>query len=152
MYLTCGVSVCTGVCVCYNAIARLRSVVLCCVVLCCVVLCCVVLCCVVLCCVMTETRCCYRQSIVCPLTQHQHQRQHQHQHQHQHPHPHQHPHQHPHPHPHAPHSGRQAAFVYPGGARETFKRTTDAKYELMWGDRIGYCSRVCVCACVRCTA
>ena len=32
----------------------------------------------------------------------------------------------------------QAIFVYPGGARETFKRTTDEKYCLIWGDRKGF--------------
>ena len=29
-------------------------------------------------------------------------------------------------------------FVYPGGARETFKRTTDKKYEIIWGNRTGF--------------
>ena len=32
----------------------------------------------------------------------------------------------------------QCVFVYPGGARETFKRTTDAKYQLEWGNRLGF--------------
>jgi len=31
-----------------------------------------------------------------------------------------------------------AIFVYPGGARETFKKTTDKKYELIWGQRKGF--------------
>ena len=33
---------------------------------------------------------------------------------------------------------KQAIFVYPGGARETFKKTTDKKYELIWGNRTGF--------------
>jgi 1-acyl-sn-glycerol-3-phosphate acyltransferase len=33
---------------------------------------------------------------------------------------------------------KSAIFVYPGGARETFKRTTDKKYELIWGQRKGF--------------
>ncbi len=33
---------------------------------------------------------------------------------------------------------KQAIFVYPGGARETFKRTTDEKYCLIWGERKGF--------------
>ena len=33
---------------------------------------------------------------------------------------------------------KQAVLVYPGGARETFKRTTDRKYELKWSDRDGF--------------
>jgi len=32
----------------------------------------------------------------------------------------------------------QVIFVYPGGARETFKRTTDEKYSLIWGNRTGF--------------
>lgn len=32
----------------------------------------------------------------------------------------------------------QAVLVYPGGARETFKRTTDELYELKWGERAGF--------------
>lgn len=30
-------------------------------------------------------------------------------------------------------------FLYPGGARETFKRTTDRKYELFWENKYGFC-------------
>eukprot|EP00658_Telonema_sp_P-2_P082295 TRINITY_DN8674_c0_g1_i1.p1 TRINITY_DN8674_c0_g1~~TRINITY_DN8674_c0_g1_i1.p1 ORF type:complete len:291 (+),score=52.26 TRINITY_DN8674_c0_g1_i1:298-1170(+) len=29
-------------------------------------------------------------------------------------------------------------FVYPGGARETLKKTSDRKYELMWHDHLGF--------------
>lgn len=29
-------------------------------------------------------------------------------------------------------------LVYPGGAREAWKRTTDAKYSLMWGEHVGF--------------
>jgi 1-acyl-sn-glycerol-3-phosphate acyltransferase len=32
----------------------------------------------------------------------------------------------------------QCIFVYPGGARETFKKTTDEKYALFWGERLGF--------------
>ena len=32
----------------------------------------------------------------------------------------------------------ESVFVYPGGARETFKRTTDEKYELFWKNRYGF--------------
>lgn len=35
-------------------------------------------------------------------------------------------------------SKRQAVLVYPGGARETFKRKSDRKYELKWSDRSGF--------------
>jgi len=33
---------------------------------------------------------------------------------------------------------KQALFVYPGGAREVFKRTTDEKYQLFWDGRLGF--------------
>ncbi len=33
-----------------------------------------------------------------------------------------------------------SVFVYPGGARETFKRTTDAKYQLFWEGKYGFAS------------
>lgn len=32
----------------------------------------------------------------------------------------------------------EAVFVYPGGARETFKRTTDKKYQLFWKEHLGF--------------
>ena len=32
----------------------------------------------------------------------------------------------------------QGVLVYPGGARETFKRTTDEKYSLKWNNRTGF--------------
>eukprot|EP00937_MAST-01D_sp_MAST-1D-sp2_P002695 g2695.t1 len=32
----------------------------------------------------------------------------------------------------------QCVLVYPGGARETFKRTTDEKYALEWGRKLGF--------------
>eukprot|EP00808_Paulinella_micropora_P018128 g22578.t1 len=35
---------------------------------------------------------------------------------------------------------KQACYVYPGGAREVFKRTTDDKYALMWENRLGFAS------------
>ena len=35
------------------------------------------------------------------------------------------------------HSG-QAILVYPGGARETFKRVGEEKYTLHWGNRVGF--------------
>ena len=34
----------------------------------------------------------------------------------------------------------ESVFVYPGGARETFKRTTDAKYQLFWEGKYGFAS------------
>ena len=49
------------------------------------------------------------------------------------------------------HAG-QAVLVYPGGARETFKRVGEEKYKLHWGNKLGF-ARVrggwlCVYACV----
>lgn len=32
----------------------------------------------------------------------------------------------------------QSLLIYPGGAREVFKRRKDAKYSLMWKDRLGF--------------
>ncbi len=34
----------------------------------------------------------------------------------------------------------ESVFVYPGGARETFKRTTDDKYQLFWENKLGFAS------------
>jgi 1-acyl-sn-glycerol-3-phosphate acyltransferase len=34
----------------------------------------------------------------------------------------------------------ESVFVYPGGARETFKRTTDEKYQLFWEGKFGFAS------------
>ena len=32
----------------------------------------------------------------------------------------------------------QAVLVYPGGARETFKRVGETKYKLEWGNKLGF--------------
>jgi len=42
----------------------------------------------------------------------------------------------------------EAVLVYPGGAREAFKRTTDEKYTLMWKDRTGFAKMAVTYGCL----